>query len=89
MIALHQSEFYSLPAQLVFVRDMILNLTSVIYWRVKQARKQRQVDQYIIQENKKHITYDYAVGNQLFVKNKGIIKNGYYQKRTPHNHRRF
>ena len=38
------STIKSTSGQDVFVRDMIFNLTSVVYWRVITAGKQRQVD---------------------------------------------
>ena len=41
IIASHHSTFDSLPEQLVFCRDMILNLTSAIYWYVIHTRKKQ------------------------------------------------
>ena len=73
-MALYHSTFDSLPAQLVFERDTIFSLTSVIDWNVIHAREKKQVDQDNIQENNKIIFYYYAVGDQVFVKIKGIIK---------------
>ena len=38
----HRTTMYT-PGQAVFVRDILSNLTSVVYWRVVTAAKQRQV----------------------------------------------
>ena len=82
--ASHHSTFDATPAQLVFGRDMIFNLATVVDWRVVSARKQTQVDRDNLRENAKRISYDYAVGDRVFVKNKGVqrkldpIKHGPY-----------
>ena len=80
----YHSTFYASPSQLVFGRDIIFNLTSFIDWRVIRSRKQEQLDRENIRENKKSIFYDYAVGNQVFVKTKGIIGNMDTPKRGIH-----
>ena len=71
----HQSTCYASPVQPVFVRDMIFNLTSFIDWHLIHSRKQKQVYQDNIRENRKIIFHDYAVGDQVFVEIKCIIRN--------------
>ena len=63
---------------------MIFNPATVVDWRVVSARKQAQVDRDNLRENAKRISYDYAVGDRVFVRNKGVqrkldpIKHGPY-----------
>ena len=66
--ALQHSTFDAQPAQLVFSRKYIFNLTSVIDWHVIHARKQKQVDRDNIGENNKMIFYDYIIGDQVLLK---------------------
>jgi len=64
---------------------MIFNLSSVVDWRAITLRKQKQVDRDNLRENAKRISYDYAVGNQIYIKQEGIarklddFKEGPYQ----------
>ena len=60
------------PVQSVFIRDMIFNLASVVYWQVVTAANKRQVDKYNVRENAKRVTYDYEIGNQVYVEMIGI-----------------
>ena len=46
------------PGQAVFGRDMLFNLTSVVYWRVSTAAKKRQVDIDNLREKSKWVTHD-------------------------------
>ncbi len=63
---------------------MIFNLATVVDWRVISARKQTQIDRDNLRENARRVNYDYAVGDRVFVKNKGVqrkldpIKQGPY-----------
>ena len=68
------------PGHDVFVRDMLLNLTSVSDWQVATAAKQRQVDIDNVRENAKRVTRDYAIGNQVYMKMTGIYHKLDYRK---------
>ena len=73
------------PAQLVFGRDMIFNLKSLINWKALSLRRQKLIDKANIRENRQRIDYDYAVDQMVYVKNDGIQqklsspKNGPYR----------
>ena len=55
--ASHHSTLDATPAQLVFGRDMIFNLATVVDWRVISARKQTQVDQDNLRENARRVNF--------------------------------
>ena len=56
------------PAQMVFGRDMIFNLKSLINWKVVSARKQQTVDRSNLRENSKRVDFDYEVGQKAYIK---------------------
>ena len=49
------------PAQTVFGRDMMFNLTTLVNWKELSLKKQQLVDKANLRENKKRIDYDYQV----------------------------
>ena len=59
---------------------MIFNFTSVIYWRVITAKKQRQFDIDSVHENAKWVTIDYAVRGIVYVGMTGIYQKLDYDK---------
>ena len=63
---------------------MIFNLTSVVYWRVITAGKQRQVDIYNFRENAMQVTHEYAVGDIVYVEMTGIYRKLDYKKQGPY-----
>ena len=70
------------PVQDVFGRDMLFNLTSVIYWRVTTAAKKHQADIDNVIENARQFTHDYAIGNQVYVEINGIYRKICYKKKV-------
>ena len=70
------------PDQDVFVRDIIFNLASVLYWRVITAKKQRQVDIDNVQENARRFMHNYAVGDLVYVGMTGIYRKIYDRKQV-------
>ena len=70
--AAHHSTLGYTPAQLVYGRDMIFNLKTIINWKDISARKQIQVDKDNLRENKKRVDYDYQIGSQVYVTKDGI-----------------
>ena len=67
----------------VLGRDMLFDLTSVIYWHVVTATKKRQVDIDNVIENSRNFKHDYIIGNQVYVKNTDIYCKLYYKKQEP------
>ena len=68
------------PAQLVFNRDMVLNIAHMANWKSIVERRQHQINQDNVKENSKRVHHDYAVGDQAY-----IIKDGIYRKlEEPH-----
>jgi hypothetical protein len=65
--AAHHSTLGYTPAQLVFGRDMVFNIKTIINWKDISERKQAQVDKDNLRENKKRIDYDYQIGSQVYV----------------------
>jgi hypothetical protein len=59
-------------AQLVFGCDMIFNIKTVVNWDLICKQKQSQVDFDNSRENKHHITYDYKVGQKVYLINTDI-----------------
>ena len=70
--AAHHSTLGYTPAQLVFGRDMVFNMKTIINWKDISERKQAQVDKDNLRENKKRIDYDYQIGSQVYVTVDGI-----------------
>ena len=71
------------PVQAVFGRDMIFNLTLLVYWRVITTENQQLVDIDNVQEDARWAMHDYAIGYQVYVEMTGIYqKLGYILKRT-------
>ena len=68
------------PAQAFFGRDMLFKLVSVVYWRVLNYVKQRQVDIDNVRENATRVRHDYAIGNQIYVEITSIYRKLYYKK---------
>ena len=66
--ASHHSTLQATPSQIVFGRDMLFNLKSVINWKETSSRKQKQVNLDNIRENRNRIDYDYPrIGQQIYV----------------------
>ena len=56
------------PAQLVFGRDMILNITHKANWEFIRSRKQELINKNNERENKTRIPYQYKVGDLVLIK---------------------
>jgi hypothetical protein len=71
------------PVQLVFGRDMIFNIKTIIDWRTIAARKQKQVikDK---RENKGRINHQYSVGDKVYLRPTGIQHKLEMQKKGPY-----
>ena len=56
------------PGQLVFGRDMILNVKHIANWEVIREQKQRLINKNNQRENAKRTPYTYTVGQQVLLK---------------------
>ena len=72
------------PSQAIFVRGVLFNFVSVIYWLVTIAVKNRQVDIDNAIENAKPVMHDYAIGDQVYVGMAGIYHKLDYKKQGPY-----
>ena len=57
------------PGQLVFGRDMILNLQFQADWTAIKRRKQDLIHKNNVQENAKRIPYTYEIGDKVMLEN--------------------
>jgi hypothetical protein len=65
--ASHHSTLGATPAQLVFGRDMIFNMKTLINWKSLSVKKQMSTDKSTLRENSKRLDYDYTVGQQVYI----------------------
>ena len=68
------------PAQLVYNRDMILNIAHMANWKSLADKRQQQINKDNMRENSKRVHHDYAVEDKVY-----IIRDGIYRKlEAPH-----
>ena len=60
---------------------MIFNLASVVEWRVVTDRKKLQVNIDNVCKSAKRVSYDYAIGNLVYVDKTDIYHKLNYNKR--------
>ena len=65
--ASYHNTLQATPAQLVFGRDMIFNMTTAIDWHAIHNRKQTQILRDNERENSKRIAHEYNVGDRVYV----------------------
>jgi hypothetical protein len=82
--ASHHSTLNKTPGQLVFGRDMIFNLSTVVDWKTITETKQTQVDRDNLRENARRVTHDYAVGDLVYIKIDGIKRKLDNKKKGPY-----
>ena len=66
------------PGQLVFGRDMMLNVQHKANWELIRKRKQQIIHKNNLQENSKRIPHTYQVGDQVW-----LAKGNEYKYETP------
>ena len=71
----YHSVLEATPAQLVFGRDMVVNLQFAADWQAITKKKQSQVNKDNIRENSKRVAHDYRPGDQVLV-----TKDGHFRK---------
>ena len=57
----HHSTLKASPAQLVFNRDMLLNIKFIADWETIRLRKQKDVDRNNERENSLRVDHDYHI----------------------------
>jgi hypothetical protein len=72
------------PAQLVFGRDMIFNIKTIVDWRTITACKQKQVIKDNLRENNGRIDHQYSVGDKVYLRPTGIQSKLEMQKKGPY-----
>ena len=70
--ASYNSSTQATPAQLVFGRDMMFNISSLVNWKTLSLKKQNLVDKANLRENTKRVDYNYRIGQQVYVTTDGI-----------------
>ena len=68
----YNSSTQATPAQLVFGRDMMFNISSLVNWKTLSLKKQNLVDKANLRENTKRVDYNYGIGQQVYVTTDGI-----------------
>ena len=75
------------PGQLVFGRDMLLDIKHNTDWDKLYKRQQNKIDKSNIRENLKRFKYDYVIGNKVLIKrdvNSDIIRKTEYVNEGPY-----
>ena len=68
----HHTTLQATPGQLVFGRDMLLNVKFIADWEAIRLRKQRDIDRNNVQENSLRINHDYKIGDKVLITNNDI-----------------
>ena len=63
------------PAQLVFGRDMLINIKALVNWKELTKRKQKSIDKANLRENHNRVDYDYKINQLVYV-----VKDGIHRK---------
>ena len=71
----HHSTLNATPGQLVFGRDMLLDIAYVPNYQNAWRRKQKRINYDNIRENSKRVSHDYQVGEHVY-----ILRDGNYRK---------
>ena len=69
MCSTYHTTLRAMPGQLIFGRDMILNMQYLADWTAIKARKQQLICKNNIIENSKRIPYQYKVGDKVMLEN--------------------
>ena len=70
----HHTTLQASPAQLVFSRDMLLNVKFIADWEAIRLRKQDLIDKNNARENSLRVDYDYQIGDQVLITSKDITR---------------
>jgi hypothetical protein len=62
------------PGAAIFGQDMLFNIPFVADWHKIGDYRQCQTDRSNIRENKKHVDYDYKVGDKVLIRKDDILR---------------
>jgi hypothetical protein len=79
----HHSTLGATPAQLVFGRDMLFNVTHLVDWKSISRKKQHQVDADNKRENKGRISHDYQPGQYVYIIPEGVDRKYEWEHEGP------
>ena len=74
MCSMYHTTLCTMPGQLIFGRDMILNMQYLADWTVIKVCKQQLICKNNIIENKKHIPHQNKVGDKVMLENQHTNK---------------
>ena len=74
MCSMYHTTLCVMPGQLVFGRDMILNMQYLAYWTAIKAHKQELIHKNNIIENSKCIPHQCKVGDKVMLENHRVNK---------------
>jgi transposase InsO family protein len=63
--AAFHSSLHGSPGSLAFGRDMVLDIPVIADWLTIQQHRQQLIDQRLVTANRKRISYDYQVGDEV------------------------
>ncbi len=70
----HHTTLHASLAQLVFSRDMLLNIKFIADWEAIMLRKQDLIDKNNTRENSLRVDYDYQVGDLVLITSNDITR---------------
>ena len=70
----HHTTLQATPGQLVFGRDMLLNVKFIADWEAIKLRKQKDSDKNNARENGLRIPHDYQIGDKVLITNNDIAR---------------
>ena len=71
------------PIQLVFGRDMLFDLKTLVNWKELSIRKQKLVDKANLRENKNKVDFDYQKEQKVYIKNDRVQRKMDSPKQGP------
>ena len=81
----HHSTLKASPAQLVFNRDMLLNIKFIADWETIRLRRQKDVDRNNERENSLRVDHDYHIGDKVLVTDNDIHRKLNCPTKGPYN----
>ena len=78
------STLQATPGELVFGRDMLLNIPFNADWNAIKLRKQGLIDKGVVRENQTRIPHDYKVGDKVLYEKPGIVPKMNQPRTGPH-----
>ena len=80
MHSMYHTTLHMMPGQLIFGRDMILNMQYLADWTAIEAQKQELIHKNNIIENSKCIPHQYKVGDKVMLENHHVTNMNNHTK---------